>query len=380
MKILVIGNYYRDGSSYSMENYADLVERAALAGGYEVRRIQADTRLGKIAPSSTAFGKWLAYIDRFVLFGALAPSIAWADLVHITDHANAVYAHRVKGKPIVITCHDMIAVKCALGEFAERGTSWTGRIFQQWILSGLRRASIVVCVSETTRRDFVRIAGLPPDQVTVVLDPVNQPFRPLSPGEANGLLHQIGLEKANPFLVHVGKNSWYKNQSGAIEIFERLGRHAKFSGIKLVMVGDIGAKLKSDIARRGLAGKVILVEQITPAQLCAIYSTAKGLLFPSLYEGFGWPIIEAQACGCPVFTTNRPPMTEIGGAGAVYFDPNDLFGAAHAIAEAMRRPAALIKKGFDNVGRFDLSAFEASYRGIYRAFEKQWAAQRNQKN
>jgi glycosyltransferase involved in cell wall biosynthesis len=97
-----------------------------------------------------------------------------------------------------------------------------------------------------------------------------------------------------------------------------------------------------------------------------LYSHAAGLIFPSLQEGFGWPILEAQACGCPVFTSNRAPMTEVGGDAAVYFDPTNPQAAAQVIAAAMNRRNEIKMLGLRNVSRFSAEAMLDGYLASYQ--------------
>merc|ERR1711912_68703 len=96
------------------------------------------------------------------------------------------------------------------------------------------------------------------------------------------------------------------------------------------------------------------------------YSSATALLFPSLQEGFGWPIIEAQACGCPVFTSNRPPMTEVGGEAALYINPNNPETAAKKIASILPRLADFKEKSILNAQRFTTEKMLSSYSQVYR--------------
>src|SRR5207302_6886255 len=118
------------------------------------------------------------------------------------------------------------------------------------------------------------------------------------------------------------------------------------------------------------AGSVMEVASPTDDDLRALYSGATALLFPSLYEGFGWPIAEAQSCGCAVITSSRPPMTEVAGGAALLIDPMDEAGAAATIAESLPNLSRLREPGLANAKRFDpevvFTAYEGFFAGILR--------------
>ena len=111
------------------------------------------------------------------------------------------------------------------------------------------------------------------------------------------------------------------------------------------------------------------MERVKPPNetLRALYTAAQALLFPSLYEGFGWPLLEAQSCGCPVITSNRPPMTEVAGAGALLIDPESEQEAAQTIAEHLERLGDLREAGFRNLKRFDRDELMRRYEEFFLA-------------
>ena len=116
-----------------------------------------------------------------------------------------------------------------------------------------------------------------------------------------------------------------------------------------------------------LDGRVDERIDVSNEHLRALYSRAKSLLFPSLAEGFGWPIAEAQACGCPVVTTGRPPMTEVGGDAAIYIDPAGPTGTAAAIADGLALRVALVQAALENAQRFSIRAMVEGYLQCYAA-------------
>ncbi|MFC1789200.1 glycosyltransferase family 4 protein, partial [Thermodesulfobacteriota bacterium] len=312
MKILLIGNYpYL--KSQSMDRFASLLFDGLKSREHDVRLLKPLPLIGRLRPSPTGLGKWLGYLDRFILFRPLLKqTVDWADVVHICDQANAVYVPWLKGKPHVVTCHDMLAISSALGEIREHTTGVTGRIYQRWILAGLKKSQHLICVSETTREDLLRLTGLAPDRVSVVRNGLNYPYRPMSGRESLYHIKQMGLANVSPFFLNVGNNNWYKNKEGLLRIFGQMARLAGDEEGNLVIVGaGLNERLRVLAQKNGICDRIRELSNVTNEQLCALYSAAEALIFPSLSEGFGWPIIEAQACGCPVFTSNRRLMTEV---------------------------------------------------------------------
>jgi glycosyltransferase involved in cell wall biosynthesis len=127
-------------------------------------------------------------------------------------------------------------------------------------------------------------------------------------------------------LLHVGGGQWYKNFRGVLAIYSRYAALVE-DPMPLWCVGpEPRGPLRQALTRVPARGKVVFVKNLKSAALQALYSCSSALLFPSLAEGFGWPLIEAQACGCPVLTTAEPPMNEVAGDSACYI-PRLLAGA-----------------------------------------------------
>lgn len=351
-----------------MQLFAKMLETGLRQSGHQVQLIRAEPFFGKLRPSYKGIGKWLGYIDKFLLFPPkLCKAICWADVVHICDHSNAFYTKYLKNVPHLVTCHDLLAVRSALREFKENPTKWTGRQLQRIILNGLNRSMYVVCVSEATKKDLLRITKLKPENISVVYDGFNYPYSPMEKAEAKTCLKSLGIDFENPFILHVGEDVWYKNRLGVVDIFRYMLQVKETSHFNLVFAGDpLSEKIRMFIKKHHLEKKVFSIISPGDKNLCALYSLAEALLYPSFAEGFGWPIIEAQACGCPVFATNRAPMTETGGDAAVYIDPNYSEDAARIIAESLPHISRIKKAGFLNVKRFSAEKMLNAYVGIYQ--------------
>jgi glycosyltransferase involved in cell wall biosynthesis len=366
MKVLLVGNYGNLGQQ-SMQRYADVLREGLAAAGHEVRLVCPPVWLGWLRRGETGMAKWIGYLDRFVLYPLLLRrQIRWAAVVHICDQANAVYVSQINDKPHVVTCHDMMAIRAALGEIPEAPTGRTGRIYQRWILRGLRKAQLVACVSSQTAVELQRVAALPEPRVTVVPNALNYPYRPMPVAEADAYLRVLELDAAQPFFIHVGGNQWYKNRLGVLRLFAELIKYPGYHDHRLVLAGKPWTdEMRTLAVGLSIQDRAIERVEVSNEQLRALYSCAEALLFPSLSEGFGWPIAEAQACGCPVVTTNRPPMTDVGGEAAIYIDPADPARAAHIVVHALADREFWRAVGFKNAEQFSTVAMIDGYLHCY---------------
>jgi glycosyltransferase involved in cell wall biosynthesis len=291
------------------------------------------------------------------------------DLVHVCDHSNSMYLAHTGGRPASITCHDLLAIGSALGRYPQQRTSASGKVQQRWILKHLAAARNVVCVSTNTARELTALSEGELNRVVVIPNAVELNCSPASEESVQRLRDKLGIAADERYLFHIGGNLWYKNRLGVLRIFQMIRGSA--SRVRLVMAGaPLSAEMRDFIAANLPEGSVIEVVNPTDEELWCLYSGAAALLFPSLYEGFGWPLIEAQRCGCPVITSNRAPMTEVAGAAAIYIDPEDEIAAAKTIAENLDTLGRLRESGFKNVERFDpavvIPAYEGFFRGVLR--------------
>jgi glycosyltransferase involved in cell wall biosynthesis len=370
MKVLLVGNYPFDGST-SMHIWSQTLLRELRQLNVDVKLISPRPRFGKIKPSVDGVGKWLGYIDRFVIFPrALRSAAAEADIVHLCDHGGAMYAPMIKkkfrGKNVVVTCHDMIAVRSARGELPEMRPSALGKILQRWICHGLMHATRVACVSRATFDDARGILKAD-ENLCVILNGLNYPFQTLAPDESDRRLSALASVQV-PFVLHLGSNASYKNREGVLRVFAKA---AAESDLQLVIAGEaLNQKLVRLARELQIENRIVEVVKPDVALIEALYNRAVCLLFPSRYEGFGWPPIEAQACGCPVVATEIPPLTEVLGRSAILHPVDDEAGMAAAIrrlASDMEFREQWRQAGFVNVRtRFQIARMMSEYLSLYR--------------
>lgn len=379
LKVLLIGNYENDRQE-SMQRFARmlLVELEKL--GVAVELIRPRSFFGSLKRGATGLGKWLGYFDKFLVFPfALKRKLARARdgaVVHVCDHSNAFYIRYLEQVPHLVTCNDLLAVRSARGEFPRNPTSWTGRQLQRLILNGLRRARRITCISEATRGDLLRLTGCDPGAVDVTPMGLNPAYTPMPRVQALERLAPL-IGGSSSFLLHVGGNQWYKNRPGVLRIFAALDGAVRPG--KLVMVGPPFDRAMNAFlaAHPQIAPHVISLTEVDDPTLRALYSVAELLLFPSWEEGFGWPIVEAQACGCRVVTTGKPPMAGAGGEAAFYLpEPaaadEDGWGASAAkavervLSQDDAERAEAVARGLKNAARFSAAEMAQRYVAIYR--------------
>jgi glycosyltransferase involved in cell wall biosynthesis len=376
MRVLLIGNYESDGQE-SMQRFAAFMAQGLRQAGHEARVVKPRASLGQLRPSGEGFGKWLGYVDKFASFPfVLKSEIKWADVVHICDHSNSLYTKYLWLVPHVVTCHDLLAVRSALGEIPQNPTRWTGRQLQRLILKGLTEAQHIACVSDATRDDLLRVAGIREQRVSRVYNSLNYPYSPMEKYEAVRRLDKLSVGSSQPFLLHVGGNQWYKNRLGVLCIFSILCKLTRDQTLTLVMVGKPWtAEMRQFVVEKRMSDVTLELTAVAEEDLRALYSTATMMLFPSLQEGFGWPIVEAQACGCPVATSRRSPMDEVGGDAAIYIDPENPESAAAILHQALVSVAGMRESSIANAARFR-SGMVGSYLSLYEKVRCEKAAQR----
>jgi glycosyltransferase involved in cell wall biosynthesis len=380
LRVVLVSNYVADEQP-SMQRFADMLQTELTAEGVDVHTWRPPARVGGRAPSR-GLSKWLAYVDKYLLYpprlrAGARQTVGTPTVVHVCDHSNAIYVPWLRRIPHVVTCHDLIAVRAALGEFVAERTRWSGRRLQQLIRRGLRQADRIVCDSDATRRDAQRI--IRHDDFTVIPPGVSTAFTRLQTDETRQRIEPIRPATCDPalwarivsgpYLLHVGGNQWYKNRPGLLDIYAALVDRMP-GAPPLVLVGKpLTRELTLAIAARRLHGQVLALPAIGDRELAAVYSRATLLLFPSLAEGFGWPVLEAMASGCRVVTSGRAPMTEVGGDAATYIDPEDPRSAAAVVEAVLSEPDAerqrRVNDGLSRASRFNSRAMAHAYLSVY---------------
>lgn len=281
-------------------------------------------------------------------------------------HGTNFVVPRTRGVPVVVTVHDL-----ALLRFPELGTSSLRRLVA-CTARAARAARLVIAVSQATARDLRESLGIPAEKIRSVGLGCDARFRPVpdSP-ERRAVLARYGITE--PFVLHVGTSEPRKNLPALVDAYARL--RATRAGLRqrLVLAGPRGwghADLQRAVAASGAGGYVDFVGCIDDADLPAVYSAADLFAFPSLYEGFGLPVLEAMACGTPVVTSTAGALPEVAGNAARFVDPSNPEMLAALLGELLADPVqrgALAERGRRNAERF---TWERCARETFAVYEE----------
>jgi glycosyltransferase involved in cell wall biosynthesis len=244
--------------------------------------------------------------------------------------------------PAILPCRSIVTVHDAIPlirpELSNPGFT---KIFLDQAVEAVGRADAVVCPSEHAKKDVIEALQVAPEKVHVVTE-VQAP-------------HFQVLERAKErqvFLV-VGSIEPRKNP---LVVLDALARFPRSHSPRVVFAGpQVGIDLASEARSRGVEDSVRWAGTISDEELVRLYNEAIALIFPSLYEGFGLPILEAFACGTPVIASNAASIPEVAGEAALMFDPHDPVALAEAIRSVSsdERHAELAKRGFERLLQFD---------------------------
>ncbi len=285
------------------------------------------------------------------------------DLYHATHYVLPLYVHPV----VVVTIHDIIHL--LYPEFLPSGLAFL--YAQRMIRSSLERGTRIITVSQNTKADLMAHFDVEGEKIQVIHNGVEEEFRRRLPEEdLERRLRDLGLQR--PYVLFVGNPKPHKNLDRVVQAYARALAIAPFEA-PLVCVGDRGSqefKIRQRAENLGLGDKVRLLGHVAHEVLPAIYQGASLFLYPTLYEGFGLPVVEAMASEVAVITSNTSALKEIAEGYAHLVDPLDVEGMARAIARCMSDPehrAALARLGVRRAEDFRWERTARKTLDVYRA-------------
>ena len=320
--------------NFSMDGYADSLG-AALRDGFAGAAVIEDVRPG---PETRSSGS--AATIRLADFGARYPRYLLAarssrfDVNHVMDHAYGHLAYALDSRRTVITCHDIFPLRLWKGTIPGLRRRLTPPVTVLASLSGLRRTRAVITSTQATKSDLTTILGLDPARIHVIPYGLDASFRVLTAGERAEARQRLSFG-GDKHILSVDTGTPYKNRRAGIEVLARV-RAATGLDVRIARVGpQLGASDRALATARGVGHAIIELGALSRKDLVAAYNLSDVLLFPSLYEGFGWPPLEAMACGLPVVTSTTPAVAEVVLAAALSADALDYDGLAARVREVL---------------------------------------------
>jgi glycosyltransferase involved in cell wall biosynthesis len=242
-----------------------------------------------------------------------------ADLLHLPSQELGRYVPFLRYRHLVLTVHDLIPLELC------QPSNALSRTFRRWDEAGIRKADHIIAPSEATKRDLMEKLEIPEERITVIPYGVDRTL--FHPGqEGNSCENPLTLSA--PYLLYVGSYQPRKNLPFLLKAFQRLKEGGNYGPLKLCLVGggapQYVAETRRWIEALDLSREVILQGPVPFSDLPPLYRQAEALLFPSLYEGFGLPPLEAMACGTPVVASNISSLPEVVEDAALLVPPTDV--------------------------------------------------------
>lgn len=356
-----------------------MIEKLLNERGFTTEKLYPVVFFGAfIKPESGNIGKWLSYIDKWILFPCLLLIKRWGALYrkdttrfHICDHSNAVYISYLPVARTVVSCHDVLAIRGAFGfKDAYCEASGTGLILQKWILNSLKKCRKIAFVSASTKQQFLDLIKGESQEgkhYELIYNGLNNSFYRMTENELNQALADFPEIPLNPYLLHIGSALPRKNRKMLVEMLNLLRNE---SDLTVCFAGEAADyELTELISKYNLKSRVKFFVEPEQRLLLALINKASVFVFPSFSEGFGWPVIEAQACGTTVITSNIQPMPEIAGDAAIIADPYNAgeFSSAFLSLQMNDLREKMINSGFRNIQRFDNKLMIEKYISLYNA-------------
>jgi glycosyltransferase involved in cell wall biosynthesis len=346
-QVLVITNYQADQQQSMLRFGGLLTSNKIISENLVIDQTYPTPVFSKICPIGK-FQKWAAYVDKFLLFPKrlkkeLTSRKDLFSLIHIIDHSNAIYLPKLSSitqAKKLITCHDLIAIRTARGDFAQAPiTSKSGKRLQNWISTSLHHADFYACDSKQTLEDLNRLIPLSKEKSSIIhlgtkADLSKNPDKKAPPKDLS-----IDLQHTN-FILHVGSSAWYKNRKAVFRSFVHAHTNLPDLKLKLVLVGPEPQKEELDDQLmnwiKSNPSAIINLQNLCENTLSELYKYAQALVFPSFIEGFGWPPLEAAIRKCPVMTTPTGAISDLLGSYANYVEPENQASIDQGVLQALQ--------------------------------------------
>jgi len=359
------------GLKGSMARYADLLETslqdAAADSEIAVTRVNLALSEQMLAKIPSRLRMWIHH--GWIMLAT--PLQLWgnkADIYHVLDGSHGYVARFLPATKTVVTAHDIIPLMQIKGRLGGGVPGKGSRFVINASIKGLQGSSMLVCDSTSTMHDLRAYAGIQAERLTVV-------FPALSGDITSGVSSLPGWSarrhRGSAFILHLGHNGFYKNRYGVLRVFSML--YTALPDVKLKLAGPpLDEKLLALAEQLGIHDRIECIVNPDDAQVSDLYRHASLLLFPSIYEGFGWPPLEAMALGCPVVCSSEGSLPEVVGDAALTAAASDEATLAEHCLNILQHDEVaedMIRKGHQRVLNFQPQQMAGELINVYRRVE-----------
>jgi len=357
------------GLKGSMNRYADLVYHCFSDNKshmpLRVDRLKLTLDLSTLNRIPGLLRNWFHHA--FVLFNACTKARHYkADIYHIVDGSHAYIAGWLPNTPCVATAHDIIPMLQANNRFSIHQPGSSARWLIRQSIKGFKRFDRIISDSHNTKNDLSDVARIDPEKMQVIHPPISDEMAAEHQGRQRPPWPER-RQSENAYILHVGNNAFYKNRECVLRIFSNIRNNLD---LRLKMAGPPPTpEMENIINNLNLSSHVDFVIDPDDAQMTALYQNACLFLFPSLYEGFGWPPLEAMALGCPVVSSSAASLPEVVGEAALMCPADDEEQLAINCIKVLQDPYLaedLIQRGYENAKRYSMEKFRTGLLGVYR--------------
>ena len=277
------------------------------------------------------------------------------EINHILDHGYAHLLRVLDPHKTVVTVHDIIPVLAGQGKIPGVERQRRSRL-SEYSASFLKKAAHIIAVSQNTKQDLVDYCGCNANRITVSYSGIDPLFRSLSGGaQKKQCRHGLDLPEDETRLLLITGAEFYKNQETSLQVFGKLRNRCQYP-LKLVRLGRMTRQWQICLQASSYRDHIIHFENLSPEDMVRLYNAVDCLLFPSWYEGFGWPPLEAMACGTPVVVSDRASLPEAVGSGAIICAAENVDGLTANVQRLLEDGIfrkQQIERGMTSIQRFN---------------------------